>query len=258
MTTTEKIEEYLASYKLKHQEFLLEQSLKGADIEKAQDEMAKAVGQLPMGPFIFEPQFPSLHVSIASDNTYTDLYLILIHNDRVISKEAFLEKVTDALESCTQQDYPERREVDRGYAKLILQIIKNSDVYDCIIKAYEHYDAALKALDKLCKDFQAWNAEVWDRLHDVAIEWCANRDSIRPGIEVEILNLKNYTSQIKQVWKLVEKDNSTKIVFKDNTRLDFPSSKIGTVGTWVLAHPKYKPLLDYLREMEDKMSKIGK
>ena len=255
MTTIEKLEEYLASYKLKHQEFLLEQSLKGADIEKAQDEMAKAVGQLPMGPFIFEPRFPSLHVSVASDYTYIDLYIVLIHNERVLSKEVFLERVTDALESCAQQDYPERREVDRGYAKLILQLIKDSDIYDCIIRAYERYHAALKDLDELCKNFQAWNEEVWDKLHNVAIEWCENKDNIKPGIEVEILNLKNYTSQIKQVWKLVEKDNTTKTVFKDNTRLDFPSSKIGTVGTWVLAHPEYKPLLAYLREMEDEMSK---
>ena len=54
--------------------------------------------------------------------------------------------------------------------------------------------------------------------------------------------------------KLVEKDGTTKIVFKDNTRLNFPSSRISTVGTWVLSHPEYKPLLAYLREMEDEIN----
>ena len=253
MTTTETIKSYLTSYKLKRQEYLLEQSLKGADIERAQGEMAKAVKQISMGPFIFEPQYNSLQVSIMGN--YPHMYLGLRYNEGMVSKEMFLEKVTGALESCAQQDCPERRETDKGYAKLILQLIRGSDAYDCIIKAYEHYNTALKALDELCKGFQAWNMEVWNNLYDVAVDWCTNKDNIKPGTEVEIINLKNYTSQVKRVWKLVEKDNTTKVVFKDNTRLSFPSQKIGAVGTWVLSHPEYKPLLDYLREMEDELSK---
>ena len=72
----------------------------------------------------------------------------------------FLIEVTGALRDRVQRDYPERREVDRSYASLILQLIKDSDVYDRIIEAYEHYNVALEALDKVTRILQAWNTEV--------------------------------------------------------------------------------------------------
>lgn len=252
MTATEMMEGYLKSYKVKRQEYLLEKSLQRLNIEKSQDEIAEAVGQLSMGPFIFEPQYNSFRICI--DGSYSHAYVGLQCNEKLVSKEVFLEKITEALESCVRQDLPEKKEVNGSYASLILQLIKNSDIYDRVINAYEHYNTAIRALHRLCKDFQAWNTEVWDKLYDVAIDWCTNKESIKPGTEVEVVNLKNYTSRIKQVQKLVEKDGTTKIVFKDNTRLNFPSSRISTVGTWVLSHPEYKPLLDYLRLMEDEIN----
>ena len=77
----------------------------------------------------------------------------------MISKKMFLIEVTGALRNRVQQDYPERREVDRGYANLILQLIKDSDVYDHVIEAYEHYNVALEALERVEKILQAWNTE---------------------------------------------------------------------------------------------------
>ena len=253
MTATEMMEDYLKSYKVKRQEYLLEKSLQRLNIEKSQNEIAEAVGQLSMGPLIFEPQYNSFRICI--DGGHSHAYVGLKCNEKLVNKEAFLERVTGALESCVQQDFPEKREADEGYVNLILQLIKNSDIYDRVITAYEHYNTAIRALHRLCEDFQAWNTGVWDKLYDVAIDWCTNRENIKPGTEVEVVNLKNYTSRIKQVQKLTEKNGTTKIFFKDNTHLNFPSSRISTVGTWVLSHPEYKPLLEYLREMEDEIAK---
>ena len=52
----------MTATEMQHQEYLLEQSLQKLNIEKAQGEMLKAVGQLSMGPFIFEPQYNYLRI----------------------------------------------------------------------------------------------------------------------------------------------------------------------------------------------------
>ena len=151
----------MTATEMKHQEYLLERSLQKLNVEKAQGEMLKAVGQLSMGSFIFEPQYDSLWICIADNHIHA--YVELKNTGGMISKEMFLEKITEALKDCTQRDLSEKIEVNRGYARLILQLIKDSDVYDCMIKAYEHYYTALKALDEAEKNLQAWNVEVMDK-----------------------------------------------------------------------------------------------
>ena len=151
----------MTATEMKHQEYLLERSLQKLNIEKAQGEMLKAVGQLSMGPFIFEPQYDSLWICIAGDHIHA--YVELKNRAEMISKKMFLIEITRALRDLVQRDFPERREVSRGYATLVLQLIKDSDVYDCIVKAYEHYYTALKALDEVEKNSQAWNDEVTNR-----------------------------------------------------------------------------------------------
>lgn len=150
-------ESYSASYKAKHQEYLLEQSLQRLNIKKAQGEMSEAVKQLSVGPFIFEPQYNSLRIYLAGNNTHA--YVGLRYNERMVSKKVFLIRITGALRNCVQQDFPEKREVNSGYAGLILQPIKSSDVYDHIVRAYEHYNVALTALDEAEKNLQAWNED---------------------------------------------------------------------------------------------------
>ena len=151
----------MTATEMQHQEYLLEQSLQTLKIEKAQEEMSKAVGQLSMGPFIFESQYDSLRIYIAGDHTHT--YVKLKNRAEMISKKMFLIEITRALRDLVRQDFSEKIEVNRGYARLILQLIKDSDVYDCIIEAYEHYYTALKALDEVEKNLQDWNDFVMNR-----------------------------------------------------------------------------------------------
>ena len=151
----------MTATEMRHQEYLLEQSLQKLKIEKAQDEMSKAVEQLSIGPFIFEPQYNCLRIYIAGNHTHT--YVKLENRAEMISKKMFLIEITRALRECIQQDFSERIEVNRGYARLILQLIKDSDVYDCITKAFERYYTALKALDEVEKNLQDWNDEVMSR-----------------------------------------------------------------------------------------------
>ena len=154
----EMTESYSTPREVKLQEHLLEKSLQELNVKEAQSEIAEAVGQLSIGPFIFDPQYNSFRVYVTDD--YDSMYVCLKNRHGMISKKMFLIEVTGALRNRVQQDYPERREVDRGYANLILQLIKDSDVYDRIIKAYEHYNVALEALDKVTRILQAWNTEV--------------------------------------------------------------------------------------------------
>ena len=151
-------ESYLTLSEIKHQEYLLEKSLQELNIKEAQSEISEAVGQLSMGPFTFDPQCYNFRVYLPDD--CDSMYICFKDsNYEPVSKDIFLTKVAGALRDRIQRDYPERREVDRGYASLILQLIKDSDVYDRIIKAYEHYNVALEALDKVSKILQAWDTE---------------------------------------------------------------------------------------------------
>lgn len=151
-------ESYSTPREVKHQEYLLEKSLQELNIKEAQSERREAVRRLSMGPFIFEPQYNNLRVFMTDNGALT--YVLLTNRARMISKETFLTEMTRALMECMQQDFSERVEVNRSYASLILQLIKDSDVYDRIIEAYEHYYVALKALDEVEKNLQAWDEEM--------------------------------------------------------------------------------------------------
>lgn len=159
-------ESYSTLSEIKHQEYLLEKSLQELNIKEAQSEISEAVGQLSMGPFTFDPQCYNFRVYLPDD---CDSMYICFKDSKYepISKEMFLTEVAGALRDRIKRDYPERREVDRGYANLILQLIKDSDVYDRIIEAYEHYYVALKALDEVEKNLQAWDEEM-KKLEDSA------------------------------------------------------------------------------------------
>ena len=151
----------MTATEMQYQEYLLERSLQKLNIEKALDEMLKAVGQLSIGPFIFEPQYDSLWICIAGEHIHA--YVKLRNGAEMISKKMFLIEITRALRDLVQRDFSEKIEVNRGYARLILQLIKDSDVYDCIVKAFEHHYTALKALDEVEKNLQAWNVEVMSK-----------------------------------------------------------------------------------------------
>ena len=149
---TEMTENYSASYRIKHQEYLLEKSLQELNIKEAQSELSEAVGQLSIGPFVFNPKYNGLRVYMTDNGALT--YVLLTNGVEMISKEMFLTEVTRALRECMQQDFSERMIANRSYASLILQLIKDSDVYDRIIEAYEHCYTALKALDEVERTFR--------------------------------------------------------------------------------------------------------
>ena len=153
------IESYSTLSEVKHQEYLLEKSLQELNIKEAQSEISEAVGQLSMGPFTFDPQRYNFRVYLPDD---CDSMYICFKDSKYepISKDMFLTRVAGALRDRIKRDCLERREIDRSYASLILQLIKDSDVYDRIIKAYEHYNVALEALDKVNRILQAWDTEV--------------------------------------------------------------------------------------------------
>ena len=148
----EMTESYSTPREVKHQEYLLEKSLQALNIKEAQSELSEAVGRLSIGPFVFNPKYNGLRVFMTDSGVRT--YVLLTDGVEMISKEMFLTEVTRALRECMQQDFSERMEANRGYASLILQLIKDSDVYDRIIKAYEHYNVALEALDEVERNFK--------------------------------------------------------------------------------------------------------
>lgn len=152
-------ESYSTPSEIKHQEYLLEKSLQELNIKEAQSEIREAVGQLSIGPFTFDPQCYNFRVYLPDD---CDSMYICFKDSKYepISKDMFLTEVAGALKDRIKRDYPERREVDRSYASLILQLIKDSDVYDRIIEAYEHYNVALEALERVEEILQAWNKEI--------------------------------------------------------------------------------------------------
>ena len=149
---TEMTESYSTPREVKLQEYLLEKSLQELNIKEAQSELREAVGQLSMGPFVFNPKYNGLLVFMTDNGART--YVLLTNGVEMISKEMFLTEVTRALRECMQQDFSEKMEANRGYASLVLRLIKDSDVYDRIIKAYEHCYTALKALDEVERTFK--------------------------------------------------------------------------------------------------------
>ena len=155
---TEMTESYSTPREVKHQEYLLEKSLQALNIKEAQSELSEAVGRLSIGPFVFNPKYNGLRVFMTDSGVRT--YVLLTDGVETISKEMFLTEITRALRECMQQDFSERMIANRSYASLILQLVKDSDVYDRIIKAYEHCYTALEALDEVERNLQAWNKEV--------------------------------------------------------------------------------------------------
>ena len=149
---TEMTESYSTPREVKLQEYLLEKSLQKLNTKEAQSEISEAVGRLSMGPFTFDPRYNGLRVFMTDNGVRT--YVLLTDGVGMISKETFLIEMTRALRECMQQDFSERMEANRGYASLILQLIKDSDVYNRIIKAYEHCYTALKALDEVERTYK--------------------------------------------------------------------------------------------------------
>ena len=149
---TEMTENCSTPREVKLQEYLLEKSLQKLNTKEAQSELSEAVGRLSMGPFVFDPRYNGLRVFMTDNGVRT--YVLLTDGVEMISKETFLIEMTRALRECMQQDFSEKMEANRGYASLILQLIKDSDVYDRIIKAYEHCYTALKALDEVERTFK--------------------------------------------------------------------------------------------------------
>ena len=149
---TEMTENYSTPREVKLQEYLLEKSLQKLNIKEAQSELSEAVGRLSMGPFTFDPRYNGLRVFMTDNGALT--YVLLTNGVGMISQETFLTEMTRALRECMQQDFSERMEANRGYASLILQLVSDSDVYDRIIEAYEHYYTASKALDEVERNFK--------------------------------------------------------------------------------------------------------
>lgn len=246
----EQLKQYLDTYLLKDQEYKLVRSLKMLDVKEAQNRLAKIAEQLSIGPFTI--RLVANELSIHTDGVVISANVRLTQDGQIRSEEAFLERLTRVLDAYIQWDVPEKRETDKGYISLIMHTIEDADIYEQIRAAYECQEKARKELEDINRNFRNWIAEVWEELHRVAKSWYT-KDNVKPGTQIEVLNLKNYTSQVKPVWKLTESKSGTKIVFKDNTRIDFEGPRVGKTGTWILSHPEYRPLLDYLRKVEDEL-----
>lgn len=251
MVTMETMENHLASYKLKNQEYLLELSLKKADMKDALDELDKIVKQLSIGPLVFEAQFGSFRISVIDSHAHMN---IGVASDRTGGEENFLEDLADVLDRCVLQAHSDKPEIIKAYANLSLQIAKDNNVYDRAKKMYERYYAAKKASDEVLKDFKAWYGGVWGDLWDIATAWYKDINNIRPGTKLALINQRDYTTQVKAVRKVTNIEKLIKITLKDSSYFYYPGSRVSKVGTWVLAHPEYEPLLAYLRDTEDKMT----
>ena len=246
----EQLKQYLDTCLLKDQEYKLERSLKVLDMKEAQDRLTKVADQLSIGPFTCKVVGNVLRIHIDSVDTDTGVWLT--QSGQIRSEEAFLKRLTSTLNAHILWDDTEKREADKGYISLMMHIIEDASIYEQIKSAYEHREEVKKELEDVDNSFRNWIAEMWEEIHGVAKNWYT-KDNIKPGVQIEVFNLKNYTSQVKSVWKLTESKSGTEIVCKDNTRIEFYSPRVGTTGTWVLSHPEFKPLLDYLRKKEDEI-----
>ena len=70
MVTMETMKDHLATYELKNQEYLLEFSLKRADMKGALAELGKIAKQLSIGPFVFKVQFDGFRVSVIDSRAH--------------------------------------------------------------------------------------------------------------------------------------------------------------------------------------------
>lgn len=246
----EQLKQYLDTYLLKDQEYKLERGLKKISLKEAQNRLTKIADQLSIGPFTFKIVNSMLQGYL--NGTHISASVHLTQDGRIRSEESFLKRMSSVLNAYIQWDEPEKREADKGYVSLIMHIVEDANIYEQVKDAYECQEKAKKELEDIDNSFRNWIAEMWEEIHRVAKNWYT-KDNIKPGVQIEVFNLKNYTSQVKSVWKLTESKSGTEIVCKDNTHIEFYSSRVGTTGTWVLSHPEYKPLLDYLRKKEDEI-----
>ena len=250
MVTIETMEKHLATYELKNQEYLLEFSLKRADMKGALDELGRIAKQLSIGPFVFESQFDGFRVSVIDSRTHMHIGAA---SDRTGGEENFLEDLADVLDKCVLQARSDKPEVIRAYANLVLQIAKDNNVYDRAKKIYEQYYAARRASDEVRKNFKDWYRGVWGDMYDIAKTWYEDINNIKPGTKLVLINQKNYTTRVKVVRKVTNIKKLVRVTFKDSSYIYHPSFRVAKAETWVLAHPEYEPLLKYLRDTEDKM-----
>lgn len=251
MVTIETVENHLATYELKNQEYLLEFSLKRADMKGALDELGKIAKQLSIGPFVFESQFDGFRVSVIDSRAHMHIGAA---SDRTGGEETFLEDLASVLDNCIVRARSDKPEVIRAYANLVLQIAKDNNVYNRAKKIYEQYYAARRASDEVRKNFKAWYGRIWGDLYDVALTWYEDINNIKPGTKLVLINQRDYTTRVKVVRKVTNIEKLVRITFKDSSCIYYPSSRVAKVETWVLAHPEYEPLLNYLRDTEDKMT----
>ena len=251
MVTMETMENHLASYKLKNQEYLLELSLKKADMKDALDELDKIAKQLSIGPFVFEVQFGGFRISVIDSHAHMHIGAA---SDRTGGEEAFLEDLADVLNKCVSRARSGKPETIKAYANLSLQIAKDSNVYDRAKELYEQYYAAKKASDEIRKNFKAWYGDIWGDLYDIATAWYEDINNIKPGTKLVLINQRDYTTRVKAVRKITNIKKLIKITLKDSSYFYYPGSRVATVETWVLAHPEYEPLLTYLRDTDDRMT----
>lgn len=250
MVTMETMKDHLATYELKNQEYLLEFSLKRADMKGALDELGKIAKQLSIGPFVFKVQFDGFRVSVIDSRAHMHIGAA---SDRTGGEETFLEDLASVLDNCIVLARSDKPEVLRAYANLVLQIAKDNNVYDRAKKIYEQYYAAKRASDEVRKNFKDWYGGVWGDLYNIAVAWYDDVNNIKPGTKLVIINQKNYTTRVKVVRKVTNIKKLVKITFKDSSYSYYPCSRVAKTETWVLAHPEYEPLLAFLRDTEDKM-----
>ena len=250
MVTMETMKDHLATYELKNQEYLLEFSLKRADMKGALDELGKIAKQLSIGPFVFESQFDGFRVSVVDSRAHMHIGAA---SERTGGEETFLEDLASVLDNCIVRARSDKPEVIRAYANLVLQMAKDNNVYDRAKKIYEQYYAARKASDEVRKNFKDWYGGVWGDMYDIAKTWYEDINNIKPGTKLVIINQKNYTTRVKVVRKVTNIKKLIKVTFKDSSYIYHPSHRVAKVETWALAHSEYEPLLAFLRDTEDKM-----
>ena len=250
MVTMETMKDHLATYELKNQEYLLEFSLKRADMKSALDELGKIAKQLSIGPFVFESQFDGFRVSVIDSRAHMHIGAA---SDRTGGEETFLEDLASVLDNCIVRARSDKPEVIRAYANLVLQMAKDNNVYDRAKKIYEQYYAARRASDEVRKNFKDWYGGVWEDMYDIAKAWYEDINNIKPGTKLVIINQKNYTTRVKVVRGITNFEKLIRITFKDGSHICHPSYRVAKAETWVLAHPEYEPLLAFLRDTEDKM-----
>ena len=250
MVTMETMKDHLATYELKNQEYLLEFSLKRADMKGALDELGKIAKQLSIGPFVFESQFDGFRVSVIDSRAHMHIGAA---SERTGGEETFLEDLASVLDNCIVRARSDKPEVIRAYANLVLQMAKDNNVYDRAKKIYEQYYAARRASDEVRKNFKDWYGGVWRDLYDVAVDWYEDINNIKPGTKLVLINQRNYTTRVKVVRKVTNIKRLIRVTFKDSSYIYHPSHRVAKVETWVLAHPEYEPLLAFLRDTEDKM-----